>query len=331
MRCSMSLVGTASEMPETVVYNDFFGIGDDGNGMFRGPKQRRHVVGESAADLVSRAARKLADRLGLDVSADVDLMLTNVTCTDLAFSGVGATVSKMLGCRPKWILDLHNTGCISFVYMLGVAREFIASGAVKTALLCCAQTSAGRVFRHEENRARPQSAIPGDGCGVGYVVANDSSPVRSVVQRSYGEYADDMQILSEEGRAYWEPHRGALHVNFTEQRIANIVMRANSMVPDVVREACKAAEVDPKDLDALITNQPNAFLLSYWRKALLLPKERQIETFDEYGNLFGAAIPVGIERGIETGRIKKGSRVALGGFSHAGDYAAAAVWSVGAP
>jgi 3-oxoacyl-[acyl-carrier-protein] synthase-3 len=42
--------------------------------------------------------------------------------------------------------------------------------------------------------------------------------------------------------------------------------------------------------------------------------------------LFGAAIPVCIERARQTGRLVNGNTVALGGFSHAGDYAAAAIW-----
>ena len=66
--------------------------------------------------------------------------------------------------------------------------------------------------------------------------------------------------------------------------------------------------------------------LRNWREALLLPPEKQVHTFEEYGNLFGAAIPVNLERARQTGRIAKGSTVAMGGFSHAGDYAAAAIW-----
>jgi 3-oxoacyl-[acyl-carrier-protein] synthase-3 len=204
----------------------------------------------------------------------------------------------------------------------------MASGAIKSALLCCAQTAAGRVFRHDENRVRPQSSVPGDGCGVGYVVAGGDSPVRGFVQKSYGDYADDMRVICDEGADWWAPHRTSLYIDFTEKKIANVVARGNQLVPEMVKEACKGAEVATKDIDFLVTNQPNAFFLRNWREALMMPKEKQIETFEEYGNLFGAAIPINIERAHEEGRLKKGSRVALGGFSHAGDYAAAAVWTV---
>ena len=47
-------------------------------------------------------------------------------------------------------------------------------------------------------------------------------------------------------------------------------------------------------------------------------------TFYEHGNLFGAAMPICLERANDDGKLEDGSVVVLGGFSHAGDYAAAA-------
>ena len=329
MNTAMSLIDTASAMPERVVDNAFFGLDPSktGSAMFKGTRERRHLAkGETAASLIEKAARTLGERLNLNFETDVDLILTNVSLPDSCFMGCGASVSRVLGAKPKFILDLHNTGCVSFVYMLAVARELMVSGAVKSALLCCAQTAAGRVFAHEENRVRPQSAVPGDGCGVGYIVANDASPVRAVVQRSYGEYADDMVGVSDDNSDYWEPHRQAMHIDFTESKIASVVSRGNRLVPELVREACKLAEIPASKIDVLVTNQPNVNFLRNWREALLLPPEKQVHTFEEYGNMFGAAIPVSLERARQTGRILKGHTVALGGFSHAGDYAAAAIW-----
>jgi 3-oxoacyl-[acyl-carrier-protein] synthase-3 len=328
---AISLLGAAGYVPETVVDNAFFGVDQKGatSGMFKGSKERRHVApGETGVSMIEKAANKLQGRLGFSFEKEVDLILTNVSCPDSPFTGSGASVARVLGCKPKWVLDLHNTGCVAFVYMIGVARELMASGAIKSALLCCAQTAAGRVFSHAENRVRPQSSVPGDGCGVGYVVANNESPVRGFVQRSYGEYAEDMRVICDEGADWWAPHRTSLYIDFTESKIAKIVGRGNALVPAIVTEACKAAEVTVKDIDLLVTNQPNAVFLRNWREALVVPKEKQVETFEEYGNLFGAAIPINLERAAEQDRLKKGTRVALGGFAHAGDYAAAAIWNV---
>ncbi len=321
----LSLIATASYLPENVVDRAYFGEGSKA-GMFRGPAARHHVApGESSTDMIERATAKLVERLGLTPRKDIDIVLTNVSCPDMPFTGCGASVVKRLGAAPQWIFDVQNSGCVSFVYMMALARSLMTAGTARTALVCNVQNAAGRVFGHPDNRTRAQSSVPGDGCGVGYLVANDESPVRCFVTHAYGEYADDMQIASDDGKPWWEPRTTPLHIDFSEDRVAAIVARGNALVPAVIREACQAAELAQKDIDVLVTNQPNLVFLRNWREALQLPKEKQVETFDEHGNMFGAAIPVSFERAVTTGRLKKGDHAVLGGFSHAGDYAAAAV------
>ena len=63
--------------------------------------------------------------------------------------------------------------------------------------------------------------------------------------------------------------------------------------------------------------------------SLELPPEAHHDTFDAHGNLFGAGIPINLEDALNHGKLHPGDLLALGGFSHAGDYAAAAVirWS----
>jgi 3-oxoacyl-[acyl-carrier-protein] synthase-3 len=330
----LSLAGVATHLPERVVDNAFFAAGDGAGrvGMFKGAKLRHHVApDETAVQMIAKAATKLIGRLGLQPARDVDILLTNVPINDQPFTGCGASVAKVLGLKPQWIIDMQNTGCISFVFMAALARSLMSSSGAKTALVCNVQNSAGRIFAHEDNRKRPQSAIPGDGCGVAYLVANDENPFRSIVTKSFGEYADDM-AANLEGGAWWEPRATSLHLDFSESRIASIVSRGNALVPQVVRDACREAGVrDTKDIDVLVTNQPNPIFLRNWREALLLPPERHVHTFEEHGNLFGAAVPICIERALERGLLKKGARLAVGGFSHAGDYAAAAIidWGAG--
>jgi 3-oxoacyl-[acyl-carrier-protein] synthase III len=56
-----------------------------------------------------------------------------------------------------------------------------------------------------------------------------------------------------------------------------------------------------------------------------VPPERHVSTFERHGNLFGAALPLCLEEAIESGQLKNDSHLVLGGFAHAGDFAAAAV------
>jgi 3-oxoacyl-[acyl-carrier-protein] synthase-3 len=324
---TVSLLGVASYLPERIVGNDYFGAGtDDRRGMFTAPKTRHQVApDESAVDMMERAARRLVERLALDPQKDIDLVFTNVAIPDQAFNGSGAEVAYRLGVKPIWVLDLHNTGCVSFVYMLELARLMLSTTAAKGALLCNVQNAAGRVFSQPGLRSEPHAPVPGDGCGVGYVTASETAPVLSVVRRCQGEFASDMIAQAKDGRRYWEPGPSPITLQFTEKRVAAITHRGNTIVPEVVHDACREAGVSVRDLDLLVTNQPNPIFLRNWREALELAPEKHHDTYAKNGNLFGAALPINLEDALACGKLKNGGLLAFGGFANAGDYAGAAV------
>jgi 3-oxoacyl-[acyl-carrier-protein] synthase-3 len=324
---TVSLLGVASYLPEKVVTNDFFAAGAAARtGMFTAPTTRRHVApDESAADMIERAASTLIRQLGLDPGHDIDILFTNVAVPDQAFTGCGAEVAHRLGARPRWIIDLHNSGCVAFIYMIELAQALMSSGGTRGALLCNVQNAAGRVFSQSEVRLQSQAPVPGDGCGVGYVAAGERSPVLSVVHESRGEFARDMDAAAADGRRYWEPGPRPISIRFTDERVASIIARGNRLVPDMVARACDLAHVGVRDIDLLVTNQPNAIFVRNWHEALELSPAQHHDTFDIYGNLFGAGIPINVDDAIRRGKLRPGMILALGAFAHAGDYAAAAV------
>ncbi len=322
----ISLLGVASYLPERTVDNAFFAKeAATRRGMFTAPHTRRHVEPhELASEMIERASRRLIDELNLVPERDIDVVFTNVAIPDQPFTGCGAEVAHRIGSGTRFVVDLHNTGCVAFLYMLDLARVLLQEGA-RGALLCNVQNAGGRVFAHPEVRLTSQAAIPGDGCGVGYVARSDLARVLTVVQQCHPAFASDMVVAASDGRRYWEPGTTPITIAFTEQRVASIISRGNSLVPQVIRRACSQANVEVGDIDLLVTNQPNPIFLRNWREALELAPAAHHDTFDRYGNLFGAALPINLDDALASGKLAHGGLVALGGFSHAGDYSAAAL------
>ena len=153
---------------------------------------------------------------------------------------------------------------------------------------------------------------------------SDESPILDVECRTYGEYAGDMTIAVDPPRKWWQPGTGEGYIGFTESKITKVLARGNRQVPEVAYAVCDRIGLKPKDIDLLVTNQPNRVFLRNWRDALELPKERHRDTFDECGNLFAAGIPVNLDRAIADGQVKKGDVVMMAAFAHAGDFAGAA-------
>ena len=122
---------------------------------------------------------------------------------------------------------------------------------------------------------------------MGLVTLSDQSPILDIECRTYGEYAGDMTIAVDPPTQVvaTRPRRG-LHIGFTESKITKVLARGNRQVPEVALAVCDRIGMQPKDLDLLITNQPNRVFLRNWREALELPSERHRDTFDDYGNLF---------------------------------------------
>jgi len=327
---TVSLTDVSTYLPGEPIGADYYAqfAGSDelrDNLMFRAPKFRHHVgPDETAIDMIERAADGLIERHGHDVIADIDVLITHTQVPDMPFYGGGGGIAHRLGMRPSWVLDLHNGGCAAFVLGLNVARQLLASGQGHTALIAIAQNAAGQVFDQPGVRRKAQSAVPGDGAAVGLATLSERSPILDVECRTYGEYAGDMTLAIDPPRKWWQPGTGEGCIGFTESKIAKVLARGNRQVPEVALAVCNRISLPSNQIDLLVTNQPNRVFLRNWREALEVPEERHRDTFDECGNLFGAGIPVNLDRAISDGQLETGGVVMMAAFAHAGDFAGAA-------
>jgi 3-oxoacyl-[acyl-carrier-protein] synthase III len=327
---SVSLIDVSTYLPGEPISAEYyaqFAESDDlrDNVMFRAPKFRHHVAeDETAIDMVERAAAGLVERHGQDTIAGADILITHTQMPDMPFYGGGGGMAHRLGMKPNWVLDLHNGGCAAFVLALKVARTLIESGEGRTALIAIAQNAAGQAFDQPTVRRKAQSSVPGDGAAVGLVTMSDQSPILDIECRTYGEFAGDMTLAVDPPRKWWQPGTGEGYIGFTESKITKVLARGNRQVPEVSYAVADRIGVKPKDLDLLVTNQPNRAFLRNWREALELPKERHRDTFEDCGNLFAAGIPINLDRAITEGQLKKGDIVMMSAFAHAGDFAGAA-------
>ena len=327
---TVSLIDVSSYLPGEPVPADYFAQFAESdelrdNLMFRAPKFRHHVgADETAIDMVERAAAGVVDRHGRDALANIDVLITHTQMPDMPFYGGGGGVAHRLGMKPNWVIDLHNGGCAAFVLAMKLAASLLGSGQGRSALIAVAQNSAGQIFNQPTVRAKAQAAVPGDGAAVGLVTVSDESPILDVECRTYGEYAGDMTIAVDPPRKWWQPGTGEGYIGFNESKITKVLARGNRQVPEVAYAVCDRIGLAPKDIDLLVTNQPNRVFLRNWREAMQLPEEKHRDTFDECGNLFAAGIPINLDRAITGGQLSKGDIVVMAAFAHAGDFAGAA-------
>ncbi|NNH74449.1 3-oxoacyl-ACP synthase [Nocardia uniformis] len=332
----VSLVDIASYLPGEPVGTEYFTQYSRSdrmakNVMFRSPKTRHHVGrDETEVDMVERAVQPLIERHGREFISGIDVLLTHTQLPTNPVLGAGPQVARRLGMKPTHVIDVHNGGCAAFIHMMELARTILRGTAARTALIAVAQNCAGPVFTQSEIRGLAQAPVPGDGCGVGLLVKDNSAPILDIECRTYPEFAGDMDFSTGSDRKYWEPGAGQACVSFSESKITKVFARGNRLVPEVAAVVCDRIGVKGRDIDTFVTNQPNRLFLRNWHDALELPAERHPDTFDQCGNLFAAGIPVTLDAEHRAGRLTDGSVVLMAAFAHAGDFAGAAAVRWGA-
>lgn len=122
-------------------------------------------------------------------------------------------------------------------------------------------------------------------------------------------------------RKWWQAAPGEGYIGFTNAKITKALARGNRHVPAVALAICDRSGLAPKNIDLLVTNQPNPVFLRNWPEPLELPRERHRDTVDKCGNLFAAAIPIKLNRAIDDGQLKNRDGVVMAAFAHAGDVA----------
>lgn len=202
-RTMVSLSDVSSYLPKNTVSADYFGQdakSDDlaSNVMFKAPAFRHHVApDESPPDMIEQAIGPLLERQGSDMLGEIDVLITHTQLPDLGIVGSGGEIAHRLGIVPEWLIDLHNGGCASFVYMMKIARQILQSTDARSALIATTQNSAGQIFTQEQVRALPQAAIPGDGAGVGLLTKSGDSPILDIECRHAPRYAGQMTVLAD--------------------------------------------------------------------------------------------------------------------------------------
>lgn len=206
---AVSLADLATYRPAARVPAEFFAqyAEDDelaGNVMFRAPSFRHHAAdGETSADMIVAAARRLVERHGDGYLDDVDVVLTHSQLPEVPVRGCVGEVAHRLGLAPRTVLDVHNGGCAAFVHLIEIAGALLRANGGRKALIALAQNSAGQIFTQEQLRVKAQAAIPGDGAAVAILTLGDAgNPVLGTECRSFGQFSADMTAVAQIGRAH---------------------------------------------------------------------------------------------------------------------------------
>ncbi|HEY3486725.1 MAG TPA: beta-ketoacyl-ACP synthase III [Gammaproteobacteria bacterium] len=260
-----------------------------------GIRERRiSAEGESTTDLAEKALQQALQAAGRS-AAELDLILV-ATCTqDCSFPSTAVRVQHRLGIKGIPAFDL-NAACSGFIYGLSIGDAFIRAGQGR----CVAVIGAERMSSITDWSDRSTCILFGDGAGAVILEATDQQGIISTHIHADGQYED------------------LLYHDVAQN---TIIMKGNEVFRVAVRtleriaaDTLAANKLDKKNLDWLIPHQANLRIMLATAAKLGLPEERVIVTVDVHGNTSAASIPLALDVGVRSNRIKRGEILLMESF-----------------
>jgi 3-oxoacyl-[acyl-carrier-protein] synthase-3 len=270
----------------------------------------RHLAndGVSASDLAFEAARRAIDAAGCAAS-DIDLIIVATSTPDYVFPSTAALLQDKLGIRNGAAAFDVQAVCSGFVYALSIAEKFIRCGSNKRALVVGAEVFS-RILDWTD---RGTCVLFGDGAGAVVLEAADAPGLLATAIHADGSYN---RILSVPGQVSGGNVIGRPFLQMDGQAVFKFAVK---VLADVAREVLTAATMTAEQVDWLIPHQANIRILQSTAKKLGIPLEKVIVTVEHHGNTSAASIPLALDEGVRSGRIKGADTLLLegvgGGFT----------------
>lgn len=269
----------------------------------------RHFVegNQTTSDLAFEASQRALDMAGVSAQ-DVDLIVFATSTPDFIFPSSACYLQAKLGNRGATAFDVQAV-CTGFIYALTIAEKFIRSGSHKKALVVGAEVFS-RIMDWQD---RTTCVLFGDGAGAVVLEAADSPGVMGSVLHADGNFADTLSVRGQVsgGRVTGDPF-----LRMDGQSVFKFAVKALS---DAAEEICMSAGLKYEDIDWLVPHQANIRIIESTAKKMRLSMDKVIVTVDQHGNTSAASVPLALDAGIRSGRIKRGDVLLLeavgGGFT----------------
>ncbi|MEO0974633.1 MAG: beta-ketoacyl-ACP synthase III [Pseudomonadota bacterium] len=305
------IAGTGSYLPERVVTNDELEqMVDTSDEWIRSRTGigKRHIVasGETTCDMAEHAARRALDAAGVHPS-DLDLIVVGTATPDQVFPNVGCLLQDRLGTYgfPAFSVE---AACAGFVYALGVADKFVASGAARCALVVGADAMSNIIDWSD----RTTCVLFGDGAGAVVLTASEDTGVLSTHLHADGKHHGLLQVPSGISKGLDKRGEGA---DFSLRMKGTEVFRvAVNKLGDAVLEALAANELHKSDVDWLVPHQANIRIIQAIARKLDMPMERVVTTVEDHGNTSSASVPLALDAAVRDGRIQRDQVLLLEAF-----------------
>ena len=269
----------------------------------------RHFVdaGTLTSDLAAGAARQAMAAAGC-LAQDIDLIIVATSTPDMVFPSTACIVQHKLGIVGCPAFDLQAV-CSGFIYALTVADSMLRTGTARRALVIGAEVFS-RILDFKD---RGTCVLFGDGAGAVVLEASDSPGLLATDLHADGRHVG---LLCVPGTVSAGQVSGDPFIRMDGQAVFKLAV---GVLEQSARAVLAKAGRTEADIDWLIPHQANIRIMQATARKLKLSMDKVIVTVDEHGNTSAASIPLALDLGVRSGRVKRGDTLLLegvgGGFT----------------
>ena len=274
--------------------------------------QSRHFAAENemTSDLAAKAALAALDMAKL-TPQDIDLIILATSTPDKlgGFPSTACVVQDKLGIKNNCAAFDVQAVCSGFIYGIHLADALIRSGSNQRVLIIGAETFS-RILNFDD---RTTCVLFGDGAGAVVLEASDQPGILSTALHADGSYRD---ILCVPGTTKAGEIEGSAFLKMDGQAVFKLAVK---VLEQVANEVLEKAHLSSSDIDWLIPHQANIRIMEGAAKKLGIATDHVIVTLASQGNTSAASIPLALDEGVRSGKVKEGHHLLLegvgGGFT----------------
>lgn len=265
---------------------------------------------ELTSDLAVKAAQAALQSASCDVR-EIDLIILASSTPDHlgGFPSTACVIQDKLGAKHGCAAFDVQAVCAGFSYALSIADAFIRAGAHQKILVIGAEVFS-RILDFKD---RSTCVLFGDGAGAVVLEASDQPGILASALHADGSQRN---ILCVPGRAISGGIEGSPFLRMDGQAVFKLAVK---VLEQVANEVLEKANMSADQIDWLVPHQANIRIMEGTARKMGMSMDKVIVTVAEHGNTSAASIPLALDVGVRSGKIKRGQHVLLegvgGGFA----------------
>lgn len=290
---NMQIISTGKYIPETKITNEElekkYQVEENYIVKRTGIKQRfyaKEEIEQLAINASKEALKNIKEKMDLIVVASIS--------GRSQMPSISYEIQKYFDIKNCMCMDIL-AGCAGFINALDIAKLYIDSGRINTALVVGVEKLSVHLDQNDINT----EILLADGAGAIVIKKSNDDKLYDSYIESKGQKGEILTCVNNE-KIYMDGKE------VYKYAVTDTVKNINKLLDK--------NEITMEDITYVIPHQSNRRILSSMANKLNLPSDKMYSNVEEYGNTFCASIPIALDDMFKQNKLKENDKVILIGY-----------------